>query len=30
MGINVKSTLLGNLSEAPEIKISHALSKEEK
>ncbi len=26
-GINVKSTLLGNLSGAPEIKINHAMTK---
>lgn len=30
MGVKVKSTLLGNLSELPQIKIEHALTKEEK
>ena len=29
-GINVKSTLLGNLSEVKPLKVSHAMTKEEK
>jgi hypothetical protein len=29
-GVNVKSTLLGNLSEAKPLKVSHAMTKEEK